>query len=140
MSVIHLVNAAKLHSLHLLLMILIQSVFHDHLFRVMLLSPHHTLSLLYSILTHPYPFLRRRPAAGGWMTEGDEPSNSDAMDTEQPAQPDPGPPVKQEPEANVTRERAVGSGTRACCLDSGSLWGGKLLTRCNLSWRRRTAT
>ena len=54
--------------------------------------------------------LRRRPAAGGWRTEGDEPASSDAIDVEPPVQAEPELHVKQEPEENVTRERAVGSG------------------------------
>ncbi len=54
--------------------------------------------------------VHRRPTSGGWRTEGDDPPDSDAMDVEPTGQPEPSSSVKQEPEEDVTRERAVGSG------------------------------
>ena len=50
------------------------------------------------------------------------------MDVEPPAQPEREPPLKQEPEENVTRERSVGSGMPSVC-NSFEHGGLRLVTR-----------
>ncbi len=74
-------------------------------------APRHTYDCCLALLSAGL-FVYRRPASGGWRTEGDEPPDADAMEVEPAGQPNSGLRMKQEPEGNVTTERAVGSGVR----------------------------